>query len=170
LLEDRIAAVPKRERYTEKLAAVGEAGEAVLAPTIGAAAGLIMGQIIPCRPTWAVILAHRPPLPLAEIGAPQPPILLAVAPLFHALLLGVDGLWHGELVGSARYCFSVACVSKRHASSVQATDHACAGAPRGWCGGSPSKISPIVPTPWSSSASLIRSSKVSAASASPVTR
>ena len=58
----------------------------------------------------------------------------------------------------------------RQASRVQATDQACAGAPRGWCGGSPSKISPIVPIAWSTNASLIGSSTACAASTSPVTR
>ena len=36
LLEDRIATVPERDREAEELAVVGDAGEAVLSPTVGA--------------------------------------------------------------------------------------------------------------------------------------
>src|SRR6516164_5785776 len=102
-----------------------------------------MGQIIPRGAALAVVLAHRLPLPLAEIGAPLAPILQPVAAFLDALALGVGELWHG----GECYCFVTICVSSCQASSVQATDQACAGAPRGWCGASPSKISPIVPTP-----------------------
>jgi hypothetical protein len=38
LLEDRVRAVPEREREAEKLTIVGDAGQAVLAPSVGARA------------------------------------------------------------------------------------------------------------------------------------
>ena len=47
LLEDRIAAVPEREREAEALAVVGEAGEAVLAPAVGARARLVVAEVVP---------------------------------------------------------------------------------------------------------------------------
>ena len=42
LLENRIVAVPQRERKTELLRVVGNAGQSVLAPVIGARARLIV--------------------------------------------------------------------------------------------------------------------------------
>ena len=42
LLEDRVLAVPEREREAEPLLVVGDAGEAVLAPAIGARARLVV--------------------------------------------------------------------------------------------------------------------------------
>ena len=53
------------------------------------------------------------------------------------------------------------CCSRSQASSAQATDQACAGAPRGACGGAPSKISLTVPRPASIRRSRCRSRRVS---------
>src|SRR5213078_3600229 len=97
---------------------IGKAGKPVLAPAIGAAARLIVGEIIPCRAAGAVILAHRPPLPFAKVRTPKPPILLAVAAFLDALALGVGNLRHGGRIGYACYCFAAACVSRRQESSV----------------------------------------------------
>src|SRR5258707_15462744 len=70
LLEDRVLAVPERKRKTEPLALVGNPRESVLAPAIGPRAGVVMTEVIPCIARIAVILAHGPPLPLAQVGAP----------------------------------------------------------------------------------------------------
>src|SRR6516164_1437285 len=78
LLEDRIDAVPQRERQAEALLAVADAAHAVLAPAIGARAGLVVVEILPGSPAGAVILAHRSPGALGEIGAPQAPVLPAL--------------------------------------------------------------------------------------------
>src|SRR5215831_7064533 len=137
LLENRITAVPERKRQAEKLLVVGKPGQAVLPPAIGVAARLVVGQIIPRGAARAVVLAHCPPLPLAQIGAPLAPILLAIAALLDALALDVGDLRHGaNALGGEGYCFIAICVSSCQASSVLATDQACAGAPRGWCGAS----------------------------------
>src|SRR6185503_13698483 len=177
LFQDGVVPVPQRERQAQELPVIGKAGEAVLAPAVGAAARLVVGEIVPCRAVGAVVLAHRAPLPLTEIWAPATPILRAGAAFFDASLFGFVDLRHGlsapvwRCVSPIQVCLDcTACVSKRHASSVQATDQACAGAPRGWCGASPSKISPMVPIPWSSRASLIASSTARAAVASLLTR
>jgi hypothetical protein len=45
LLEDRIMPVPQRDREAQQLPVIGKAGNAVLAPTIGAAARLVMREI-----------------------------------------------------------------------------------------------------------------------------
>ena len=94
LLENGVAAVPQGERQAQKLPVIGKAGEAVLAPAIGTTARLIVGEIIPCRTVWAVVLAHRPPLPLAEIGTPPTPILCASAAFLDASLFGLVDLRH----------------------------------------------------------------------------
>jgi hypothetical protein len=74
LLQDRIAAVPEREREAEPLLDVGEAGEPVLAPPVGARARVVVREGLPRRPALAVVLAHGAPLPLAEVRAPVVPV------------------------------------------------------------------------------------------------
>src|SRR5206468_2383634 len=73
LLEDRIAAVPEREREAEVLMFVREPGEAVLAPAVGAAPGMIVGEVVPGGPVRAVVLPDRAPLAFGEVGAPPLP-------------------------------------------------------------------------------------------------
>ena len=73
LLENRVRAVPERQRETQDLVAVTDPRQPILAPAVGAGAGLIMGEIVPGVAVVAVVLPHRPPLPLAEIGAPEFP-------------------------------------------------------------------------------------------------
>src|ERR1700742_573376 len=52
---------------------VTPAGNAVLAPAIGPAAGVIVREMLPCSPVRAVVLADRAPLALAQIRPPAPP-------------------------------------------------------------------------------------------------
>ena len=73
LLEDRILAVPQRQREAEPLLVVGDAGQPVLAPAVGARAGLVVAEVVPGVARLAVVLAHRAPLPLAEVRSPLPP-------------------------------------------------------------------------------------------------
>ena len=80
LLENRILAVPQGQREAEPLLVVGDAGQAVFAPAIGARAGLVVAEIIPGVAAFAVVLANRSPLPFAEVGAPLFPRRLVVAP------------------------------------------------------------------------------------------
>src|SRR5262249_17373220 len=74
LLQDRVAAVPERERETEPLLDVREPGEAVLAPAVRARAGVVVRQVLPGRPALAVVLADGTPLALAQVGAPVVPV------------------------------------------------------------------------------------------------
>ena len=70
LLEDRVLAVPEGQREAEPLLVVGDAGQAVLAPAIGARAGLVVGEVVPGVAALAVVLAHGAPLAFAEVGPP----------------------------------------------------------------------------------------------------
>jgi hypothetical protein len=89
-LEDRVAAVPQRERKAKMLLVVGESRQAVLAPVIGAGASLVVAEVVPGISILAVVLPYRAPLPLAQVGAPLPPGDATVARLRKALLLGSD--------------------------------------------------------------------------------
>ena len=91
LLEERITSVPQRQSQAQELVLVGNAAEAVLAPAIGARAGLVVRQEIPGIAVGAVILAHRTPGPFREIGAPEAPILLADAVIFESLAFRIEG-------------------------------------------------------------------------------
>ena len=65
LLQDRVAAVPQRQREADALVAVADAGQAVLVPAVGARGGVvgILGG-----PAPALIFPPPPPLPLATRG------------------------------------------------------------------------------------------------------
>jgi len=70
LLEDRVVAVPQRQRETQALPVVTDTGNAVLAPAVGARARLIVTEVIPGISVLAVVLADSAPLPLAQVRAP----------------------------------------------------------------------------------------------------
>src|SRR5450432_219889 len=70
LLDDRIAAIPKREGKAEPLPIVANPGQAILAPVIRPRAGLIVTEVVPRIPVLAVVLAHGPPLALAQVRPP----------------------------------------------------------------------------------------------------
>ena len=69
-LENRVLAVPKGQRKAEPLPIVGDAGQAILAPAIGARAGLIVGEVIPGIAPFAIVFANGSPLAFAEVGTP----------------------------------------------------------------------------------------------------
>src|SRR5262249_44942130 len=89
LLEDGVLAVPQRQRETEELLIVGDAGEPVLAPPVGPGAGLVMAEVVPCVAVLAVILADGPPLPLGEIWSPLAPRCRVGPCFFQPLVFGV---------------------------------------------------------------------------------
>ena len=72
-LEEGVAPVPQREPDAQPLLDVAEPGEPVLAPPVGARAGVIMRQVAPGVAVLAVVLADRAPLPLADVGPPCVP-------------------------------------------------------------------------------------------------
>ena len=97
LLEDRILAVPQRQAEAEALLVVGDAGDAVFAPAVGAGAGVIVGEEVPGVARFAVVLAHRAPLAFAEIRPPLLPGGGSGAGFFQSsVFLGR----HGDLLGS----------------------------------------------------------------------
>ncbi len=73
LLEDRVPAVPERERHAQLLADVADAGHPVLAPAVGAGAGVVVREVVPGLAAGAVVLTHRPPGSLREVRAPLVP-------------------------------------------------------------------------------------------------
>ncbi len=76
LLQDGIAAVPQREREAPELAVVAETRDPVFAPAIGPRPGVVVRQVVPGVAIRAVVLAHRAPLPFAEVGPPALPALI----------------------------------------------------------------------------------------------
>ena len=73
LLEDRVLPIPQRDAEAESFFFVAEAGKAILAPTISAAAGVLVGKIFPSRTVGTIVLANRTPLALAKVSAPTTP-------------------------------------------------------------------------------------------------
>src|SRR5204862_414161 len=68
LLQNRIALVPERHRPAEDLVAVADAGDAVLAPAVRLRPRVIVRKIAPRIGVRAVVLAHRPPRAVGEVG------------------------------------------------------------------------------------------------------
>src|SRR6266702_1983344 len=75
--EDGISFVPKCEPEADELVTVANRGEAILVPTIGARAGMIVRKIFPRFSGGAVVLAHRSPRAIADVGAPALPMRFA---------------------------------------------------------------------------------------------
>ena len=73
LLEPVIATIPQRDREIEEAITVGQAGDAVLTPAIGACVGMLERERLPGIPSGRIVLADRAPLPAREIGPPQSP-------------------------------------------------------------------------------------------------
>jgi hypothetical protein len=95
----RILAVPERERKAQTLLVVAEAGDAILAPVIGARARLIVGKVAPSVAVLAVVLPYGSPLALAEIGPPQLPQVPDVPALLKARLFHRPGAIYDWLTG-----------------------------------------------------------------------
>src|SRR5262245_23797994 len=87
--QDRIAAVPHRDRKTDALMPIRNAGDAVLVPEISFRGGMIWRKMLPCRAARAVVFANCTPSTLAEIRPPALPVRRSVARFFQALLFGV---------------------------------------------------------------------------------
>ena len=88
LLQDGVAPVPEGEGETEALVVVRDAGDAIFTPPVGAGAGLVVREVVPGVAVLAVVLADRPPLPLAQVRAPLLPRDADLAGVVQALLLG----------------------------------------------------------------------------------
>src|SRR6478609_4560565 len=73
LLQDRVPAVPQRQRHAQLLPDVAHAGHAVLAPAVGPGTGVVVREVVPRLTAGAVVLPHRPPRTLGPVGAPLVP-------------------------------------------------------------------------------------------------
>jgi len=73
LLQDRVALVPQGQGQAQLLLVVADAGDAVLAPPVGARPRLVMAEIRPGVSVVAVVLPDCAPLALTEIRPPGPP-------------------------------------------------------------------------------------------------
>src|SRR5439155_19602150 len=89
LFENRIALVPERHRPAEDLVSIAEAGDAVLSPAIGLRSGKVWGEERPGVAVLAVVLAHRSPCAVRQIGTPLVPAGALMGVAGESLLLGV---------------------------------------------------------------------------------
>src|SRR5439155_13685326 len=82
---------------------VAKAADAVLAPAIGPAARVIMREMGPRIAVGAVILAHRPPLAIADIGPPAPPRRTLPGFLQPAAFCGLRNAVRASAAASSHY-------------------------------------------------------------------
>ncbi len=87
-LQDWVATVPQGQCKTKLLFVVGDTGQSIFTPAIRTRTRLIMREIIPGVSIGAVVLAHRAPLPFAEIWPPLLPRHTFFACNIQSLLLG----------------------------------------------------------------------------------
>src|ERR1700759_5626615 len=72
-LKDRILPVPKSDGKAQTLLVIADAGDAVLARTIGARSGLVVREVIPRIAILTIVFSDGSPLTLAEIRPPKAP-------------------------------------------------------------------------------------------------
>jgi len=104
LFQNRILAVPQRQRQTQALLVIAETGEAVLAPAIDAAARVIVREVVPRVAMLAVVLADGAPLAFAEVWTPLFPRELVRRALPEACALGQTRLSGGSLLSVCAPC------------------------------------------------------------------
>ncbi len=81
--------VPERERQIELAVVVAQAGQAVVAPAVSAAASMVVREVIPGGAVAAVIFADRAPLAFAGVCTPLPPRELTAIGFVEAALFGI---------------------------------------------------------------------------------
>ena len=101
--ENRIVAIPQRERKAHAALAIGDAEQAILAPTIRATTRMIVRQVIPALAGRRIILAHGAPLAIREIWPPAAPVAIAAIVGIEPLALGVSAWGEGN-TGRYHYC------------------------------------------------------------------
>ena len=92
--EDGIAAVPQRQRETDALMAVADAGQSVLVPPISPRPRMVVRKVLPGAAVGAVVFAHRAPRALAQERTPAVPVGAVRAALLHADLFFRDHVPH----------------------------------------------------------------------------
>src|SRR5207247_6842843 len=65
----------------------GQPEEPVLAPAVGAAARVVVGEVVPGGAVGRVVLAHRAPLALGQVRPPALPVAFTASVLLEAALL-----------------------------------------------------------------------------------
>ncbi len=86
LLQDWVFPVPQSQREAKLLTVVGNAAQAVFAPSICTRSRLIVAEVVPRVARIAVVLPHRSPLPLGQIRPSFLPRSLAIASIFKPFL------------------------------------------------------------------------------------
>ena len=100
-LEDRVAAVPQRNREAQLMADVGDPGHPVLVPAVGPRPGVVVREGGPRVPVCAVVLANGAPSALGEVGPPfVPGVRVEQVVLGPARRLGQAAMLAGELGGA----------------------------------------------------------------------
>src|SRR5262245_4072568 len=106
LFQNRIFAVPKRERETKPALPIGDAQQSIFTPAISAAARVIVWKIIPAISVGRIIFTDCRPLPLGEVRPPAFPVASARGVLSQTLFLHAltaQGFWiHALLVDLLR--------------------------------------------------------------------
>src|SRR5262249_17263043 len=126
LFQNWIALVPESQCKAESLLVIRNAAQPVLAPSIGAGAGVVMWEVVPSVAIVAVILAHRPPLAFAKIRSPLLPGHVIVARLIETNLFHrIDSRL---LITLHRWFLLLSCVS------VRVTSSGCDPSLRSWGG------------------------------------
>src|ERR1700686_3916552 len=118
LLEDGIAGIPQRQREAQTLLAVRHAGDAVLAPAIGAAARVMVRKVVPGVAMRTVVLADRAPLALGQIRTPLLPALAGRKARREA---GVLGGWFAHFSLGVRVSGPVTAYARRAAFPTRST-------------------------------------------------
>ena len=94
-LQNGISSVPEGDGEADILVTIGNAGQSVLIPAIGARGSLVVRKRFPGGPVQAVVFADGPPGPFAEIGAPAFPMFLPTGVFIEALLFRGERCWTG---------------------------------------------------------------------------
>src|SRR4029077_20042512 len=92
--QNRVPAVPHRQREANHLMAIADSRDAIFAPTISARASVVVRKKLPGGAARAVVFAHSSPLPLRKIRPPTLPILLARAIVLQAEVFSGLKPWH----------------------------------------------------------------------------
>ena len=89
--QDGVPAVPQRQGEAQPSLAVAQAEQSILAPAVDARARVVVREVAPRVALGAVILAHRRPLALGQVGTPALPVVGALAFLLQSQLLSSTG-------------------------------------------------------------------------------
>ena len=93
--ENGVAFVPEGEGEAESGVAVGDPEEAIFAPAIGAASGIVVGEVAPGIAVGRIIFADRSPLALGKVGTPAFPVGCPAFLFGESAMFGCSALGHG---------------------------------------------------------------------------